>query len=236
MNIQPLVKYYKKGLLLLKQSKEILLISILFSFIVDNTFQLQGVYGVVVLALFLPYLSFSFSIPTFLQQKQKHQSVEFSEMIPVVLKNMKRLLTPIALTTLFGLLVIFILSFLWFTVFGNKPIIGPMNEQTPIEYLLRLVPIVFTIIGCLFAFTPIFFVIENQGLFQSMKKSVMFSIKNIDFVLTLLALSLIMSALFIFAPAQNLFVRVLLLITDAILSLWLVASTLYYYQTHAQKS
>ncbi|MDP2632926.1 MAG: hypothetical protein Q8P25_04380 [Candidatus Curtissbacteria bacterium] len=140
---------------------------------------------------------------------------------------------------LFGIL----LMVLFFGAFGVVAMSHPSGSQavvtsikTFIEQLKNWNPL-FIIFGAIFAplaFTPIYFSVEDKGLFASIKRSVGFSFTHLNFIVLLILIGAINYTLItlIRVPIENPLGIFILTSIAQYIGLIISASTLLFYQSH----
>lgn len=236
-----LINYFIKGFSLANHSLEIYLIGIGLS--------LVGVFGNLlsgsIIGKILQFVSFislfftfgyQMSVPLLLTFKQQAKPLEFNNVWNIVLINTKRMILPIILFSILFMVFFFALLILFVATSH------PTNSQDTaasiknfIEQLRNWNPlfIIFGSIFSFFEFTPIYFSIENKGLFASIKGSVSFSFKHLNFIVLLVLINAINYTIItlIRIPINPLGQLVFTVITQYI-ALIISASTLLFYQSH----
>ena len=162
----------------------------------------------------------------------------------IVLRNARRLIIPgILFMILFGILAVLFIVIAGFNVTkggGDPNQIAPYIQNMT-QSLMRLNPIMFIFAGifALLVFVPIYFSLENKGFFGSIKRSIVFSFKNLEFTAIIFLIYTIfytLSSLFPlsveFPPSTgnqlNLLIR--MAIGGYLIGFVTMASSLLYYQ------
>src|SRR5260221_10537242 len=176
------MEYFKSGFELLKKNLNLYLISLILSiFILFLTaisfglFHSQSIFAKLLdLIIGIPFLlllildllfsiSFSFSIPKFLDSKPKN----LKEIINISFQSLGRLILWIILY--FTIIIVFLIIY----------VLLSKNKTSNFADILNLISTIFT---PLFIFWSMFFSIEKNGFIQSISKSIKFSLKNLKFV------------------------------------------------------
>lgn len=240
MQQRSLVQYFLKGFSLTNQSLDIFFISVLlllpslFSNFMPHTI-LGKILSALSIVLICITIGFNLSLPVFLVQKQQKKSLDYREIIKVVLKNTKRIMLPgIAL---FILLIIFlILSLILTAIF-----IHPSREETTSFFQnigegwqpIFLIPVV--LISFL-EFTSFFFSLEHNGLLNSIKKSVLVAFNNLYYMSIVILISAISYFITGFIPIEPFWGQLARTLLGGYIGFALTASSLFYYQTVIKRS
>lgn len=235
MQQKSIFQYFLKGFSLTNQSFDIFIIALFFGSLIylpdlSENLQVDLLYGLLLLIL----MGFNLSLPVFLLQKQQRQKLNYGEMLQVITNSIKRLLIPAVI-----LFVVFILLFIISAVLVGL-FLQPSNSQVtnffqnigqpgaqPI-FMLLIVPLTFL------AFTPFFFSLENKNLLISIRQSIQVSFKNLYFVGILMVINIIYYFLIRFLPG-DFWGQAVTTVLAGYTTLFLTASTLFYYQTRVQK-
>jgi len=233
---------FSRGFFLTNHSLEIYLIGIGLSLFGILANMLHGsLLGKVLQLVSFITLFFSFgyqmSVPLLLTFKQQGKPLDFNNVWSIVKRNTKRMILP---TILFGILfmVLFVGILIGFVAMSHPS--GGQEEVTTIknftEQLRNWNPlfIIFGSVFSFFSFTPIYFSIENKGFFASMRRSVSFSFKHLNFILLLIVILAINYTVvtLIRIPIQNPLGLLALTVISQYTALIISASTLLFYQSH----
>lgn len=239
--------YFTKGFSLLIKNLDIYLISLVFSIILiinplfigkipSSTNFLNVILGLVVALL---SLSYSFSVPLFFNSLQQGNKLNSSYILHSTLRNAKRLMIPLVVLIL-GLIGLVMTSILIIILLGLNPDnikIFTQDLSLPQSSGYTTLMVLLGVIFSLLNFTSIFFSVENLGLFTSMKKSILFSFRNLKFTLMILIITLFSNLLtFLMDPLILNQKNVLFsLIQSSVLGFVFLGtqiSSLLYYQDH----
>lgn len=153
-----------------------------------------------ILYLFFLYVSFAYgmSIPLFLVQKQQNKSLEVHNLLNSVFKQAKRLVIPtIVFFILFPFLIFLpVLIVLINTAgWGIEPGQIAISTQNMINYMKVWNPIyvVFVTLYSFFVFVPIYFSLEEKGIFTSITRSAMFCCKHLNYFALVVVINLVTS-------------------------------------------
>lgn len=228
--------YFSKGFSLANKSFDLLLIAV--SFVLVGQFNLL-VHNQVInnflnfINFILMFFNFGFvlSIPLFLLWKQQNKPLNYTAIWATTLKNTKRSIIPI-IFIIFLFLVILVITALILLATGPPT---PEQIKALIDSLLHKWNPIFFILGIIlsfFAFTSIYFSIEESGLLTSIKKSITFSFKNLTFIGILIVIyTLIYSLSTFMSDSSNNWIYVIKFIINEYLGLIITASVLYFYQS-----
>ncbi len=193
-----ILNHFAKGFFLANRSLDIYIIGVglsLFSVLASLlTGSMLG--KILQLVSFIAvFFSFSYymSLPLLLTYKQQAKPLNFNSVWTVIFKNTKRTILPLIL--LFILLIVFFIVLLFSLLVLTIALSHPSNNQELVaatknflDQIGGLSPLVIILLGIftgiftLFAFTPIYFSVENKGFFSSMKSSVGFSLNHLNFI------------------------------------------------------
>ncbi len=230
--------YFKKGFFLVNKTGGLLLFGLSLSLLgslpdfLGDSF-LKGTLQVIGFLILFFEIGFAFSLPLFLLGKQEGKSVGFGDILSTSLRNTKRLLLP-SILLLIILIVIAVLSFFLVAQFVYG---GNFNFMERSTQGFSAWNFLFTFLIGLFSFgtfTSIYFSLEKNGLFSSIKKSINLGIKNLDFIMILFVISAsidLVLALFLnnYQSLWQLFVRHTIYQYEMLL---FVAASLIFYQSH----
>lgn len=184
----------QKGFALTNRSWGIFLVGLFFSlFFYPASFLEHSTITRILTAiglLLLPIsIGFYMSIPIFLVDKQQGKSLRLINILVLTLQSTKRLIIPgILLLLLFIALGILVYVFIVVVLYsGNFNI---FSEEVPDSFnKWNIWILLFTGIFAFFSFTPIYFSLEKNGLFNSITKSLEFSLKHLKFIAVLALIS-----------------------------------------------
>lgn len=245
--------YLINGFSLTNKALDILLIGVLLSLSAFIPYFLPRSLAKISIALMLinflvVFIDFGFrmSIPVFLVNKQKNKPLKYKYLRNTVLHNAKRMLLP-------GFLLILLMAVIVFVLFVIAIIVLAMNSGGDSKQMISAIQnlpnsikgwnLASSILAGLlsfFVFIPIYFSIENYGIVGSMKRSVVFGFKNLNYMSLVILVSVISSYLFGLLPISfDDTYGVLGLLTKTVLGdylgLIITASSLLYYQSKVSK-
>lgn len=242
MTKSSLLNYFINGFSLANRSLEIYLIGIGLSLFGVLAGLLEGnILGKILQLVSFITVFFTFgyqmSVPLLLTHKQESKQLVFKSIWEIVLRNSKRMILPVILFGILFMVLFFALIILWVVMShpsNSKDMVAAMKNF--IEQLRNWNPffIIFGAIFSLFAFTPIYFSIENKGFFASVKRSVSFSFKHLNFMMLLILIGAINYTVItlIRVPIENRLALFVLTAFTQYTGLIISASTLLYYQDH----
>lgn len=232
-----IIQYLFKGFSLANRSLDILLIGFLLNitpiisgFLLSNTALKEVQPALSFIFLFIG-ISFTLSTPIFLLQKQQQKSLNYKELVGIVVKNNKRIMLPgVLLFTLF--IILLLLSLVIIAV-----VLQPNENQVAIFFQnfgkgwepIFLIPI---ILLSFLEFTPFFFSLEYQGLWISIKNSITTAFKNLPYIGLVTLIMIITFFINSFILQGQLLIRNLV---AQYVYLVIAASSLFYYQSVIKK-
>lgn len=233
--------FFSKGFFLTNRSLEIYLIGIALSLIgvLVNLFKgspIGTVLQIVSLVSIFFTFGFQMSVPLLLTLKQQTKYLDFNKAWSVILRNTKRMILPVILFgTLF--MVLFFSLLIWFVAMSH-----PTDSQAIVSTIknfaeqMRNWNPIFIVLGipfALFAFTPIYFSVENKGFFASMKRSISFSFKHLNFIMLLVLFGAVNYTVItpIRIPIENPLGQLALSVVIHYVGLIMSSSTLLFYQS-----
>lgn len=175
-------------------------------------------------------MTFSFIAPLYFIKYQKDKSISLDQIFNIYKENIRHTFVPVV-----SLIALMFLSIL--VVVG--PFIGVMNmglkqiENTPFYIVLQILNPVLLLtlfIFYLFMFTPIFFNIEKLSIFESLKKSVLTSLKNLKFLWAVILIIFLSNFVILYVPSQILPGQILKTVLLSYINFIVTASALIYYQ------
>lgn len=189
MNNQ-ILDYFKKGFFLVNKSWDLFLFGLLL-FLLGGIYQLftdssiNRILQIISYLLIFIEFGFIFSLPAFLIDRQQGKPLSLNNILSVTLKNTKRLTLPLLLilVALFIFLILGTTLIAQFIYGGNPNFAQNSNIGILLSYLL------IGIYSFISAFAPIYFSIEKNGFFSSIKKSINLSIKNFNFIIIIFLIS-----------------------------------------------
>lgn len=234
--------YFSKGFSLTNKSLDIFLISLFFllfgqlSYLFQDSL-IRNTLEIISLIFIFFSSGFHMSIPLFLLTKQQNKSLEYQMVWSVLIRNTKRMIIP---TILFFVLIIGVFLFLLFlaVIFTR-----PADDQQFVNLLKsfvsylsgwNLIFVIFGAIASFFVFTPIYFSVENNGFFSSLKKSATLAFRNLNYILIIILIFTISYSITALIPvsSDNIIVNLVRISITQYIALLVTASTLYYYQDH----
>lgn len=238
-----LFNYFTKGYALAHKSLDIFFIgfilylsSTVLAYVQNNAF--ADLAGIILLFV---YISFGMSIPVLLEKKALGKLMFYRDVFNVVVHNIKRLILPIVLTFISFIVLVIIVMVIYFSIDGS-------NNKDFVTYIQNFFKLFnnwnpyLAVIGSLFVFlnfTPMYFSLENKGFFKSMRESVVFSFKHIQFVSVLIVFMFLTYTLWRIFPINvslnlfNLISRVFIEYIDFVI---FVSSILFYKSTLKKKA
>lgn len=199
-------------------------------------FPMKGILQVIVFLMVILQTGFYLSLPIFLVNRQQGKTVAFSNIMPIILKNAKRLILP-AMLLCFSAFLVGALSFFMLAqfVFGGN--FNFLQNNSLGFYVWNLVVALLIGLFSFLTFAPIYYLLERNSLLKSIKRSISFCINNFKFFLIVFVVSastFLISTL-VFNDFQNpyhLFIRNILGNYEYIL---LAAVSLIFYQSRTVK-
>ena len=237
--------YFLKGFSLANKSLDIFFISVLLSLasFIPDFLENSPIIKILSFATFLLFFiqtGFSMSIPLFLVDKQQNKRLNYHDMWSVVLRNTKRMILPVILFLVLVMALGFTLLFI--TAFNTIQSGGDFKQiVTSIQNLPNSLqdwnPIFLVVTGLfsLLIFTPIYFSIENKGIFSSIKRSLIFSFKNLNFILILITIDGIYSFISTLIPFSIENKIWLITVLGGYLNFIMTASAFLYYKSKKSK-
>ena len=236
--------YFIQGFSLLNRNIDLYFLALLFtliSFLIQHLYKLHLPIGfiITILSLVITVLSVSYSltIPYFLSYKQIGKKLDYGFLWRTILHNAKRLILPIIVLTLIAVIAFIVIGI-------GIIVVVPLHVKNPQDFVRFLtqqgwIPwyvlftTIFAVIFSFFTFTSIFFSVENLGIFNAWIKSIAFSFKNIEFVVLIMAISVMADFITSFTsliPFDRTFTTYLALIPTQYIHLGILASSLLFYQ------
>lgn len=230
-------EYFIQGFTFLNKHLQIYLISILFAVATLFVSMLSGsslnfIQPIALLIIIVFSLSYNLSVPIFYRDLQEKKNVPSDYIWEIIQKNLKRILIPLLILFFIAILLVIIIGLLLFSLHIR------INGYNAIFIRgLSLGSFIFSFVASLVTstliFTAIFFSIEKFGLLSSLKKSLIFSSKNFNFVVVVFFISflfnIIIASLGIFD--KNMYIHAFIRsIISSYLYFGFVASSLFYYQ------
>ncbi len=134
---------------------------------------------------------FSFSLPIFLVEKQQGKTLKLGNILSTTLRSTKRLILFTILTILFLILTLILSSLLIFTAQfiyeGNLNFLE--NSTLGFELITSITMVLFIGLYSFLTFASIYFSLEKQSVFSSVKKSISLSFKNLNFIVILFVIN-----------------------------------------------
>lgn len=238
--------YFLKGFRLTNKSVDILFLSFLLSFTsyLPTFFANSAISSFVQLVSFTTLfinLGFTMSLPVFLLDKQQNKKLEVTQLKAIILTNTVRMILPgIALLVISG-----ILGILFFLMFVLASVSNPSDQKEIIaatqnigNQLRQWNPffLLFVIFSSFFTFTAIYFSLEKKGLFSSLKKSFLFSIRHWRFITIVIVINCIFYTYSVLLPIsfESIFGLIIRTVITSYVNLLILASALIYYQHHKE--
>ena len=228
MQQKSFIHFFVQGFSLANKSLDILFIYFFLSIpLLMNNTALSFVF-------LLINIAFALSIPQFLSNKVHKKHLGLNEIFNIVVSSTRRILLPaILLFFLFGILVIIF--------FGALAVIVHPTEEQGMAFFqgfangwhpISLAPI---ILFSFFQFTAFFFSLENNGIFASMKKSIVVSLKNLNYIALIIFFETISYSITTVIPKEGMG-QLINITIGSYISLVITASTLFYYQNVIKKT
>lgn len=241
-NWKNIFSYFVTGFYLL--NKNIKLYLILITLIIINSIisiRPSSVIGIplllVSIAISFIQWGFKFSIPIIMVHAQSGKKLDYVYLREITLETTKKLIAPIIVLYLFfALFIIFGIVFIVASTHGDvsqmKTTIQQLSDfNTIIMFRIFMLPRNF--LYALLFFTPIFFTLEKDNFITAVKKSIIFSLNNLRFII-LIFFALIIDLLLSFIPFMPLIELkwglTLYQCFSGYIFLWLLTSCLLYYQ------
>lgn len=189
--------YFTKGLSLVNKSWGILLFGLILTSFVSSLPYLSGdsfikgtLQAIGFLLIFIEF-GFSYSLPVFLLARQEGKSVNFGDILSTSLQNTKRLILPLILIFILFIILFIVVNFILVVQFIYGGNFNFMQNATqgfnPWNLFFAFLIGLFSF----FTFSPIYFSLEKDGLFRSIKRSINLSIKNLDFIIIIFVISVV---------------------------------------------
>lgn len=181
------------------------------------------------------YFGFAMSLPVFLTDKQKSKALPPKTLITTTIKNIKRVILPLIvifiLSGLFVLLAIFALVLVIISTGGTMTTAQAFLDN---PQGLRFISIPLISLLSVFTFSSIYFSLENNGVFSSLKQSLVFSIHHFRFVFIVMVIEFITEGVWaiIQIPSGLSIIAIVQTIVREYVTLFIIASSLLYYQAH----
>lgn len=234
---QSILKFYSDGFTLTNKSLDIYLISLfIFLPILLNYFFPNSPYYVVLTLLSIPVailnIGFSLSVPIFLLQKQQNQSLNFKSILSTTTQSIRRMILPAFLIFILFvalLMLSFILLFIFLHPTGRQ-VQQFFQSFSNLSKGWHPIFLIQPIIVSFLVFTPFLFSLEQQGLFASLKNSLVISIKNLPYLVGVIILGIISYSVTSFLPVTEFWGLFLRFAVSLYIGLIITASTLFYYQ------
>lgn len=192
MNNKPF-DYFKKGISLVNKSWGIFLFGLIltalssFPDLLGDSFIKRTLQAIGFLLIFIEF-GFSFSLPVFLLARQEGKSVSFGDVLSTSLQNTKRLILPLILIFIV-LIILAVLGFILVVQFIYGGNFNFMQNTTQGFNLWNLLSVFLIGLFSFITFSSIYFSLEKNGLFRSIKRSIGLSIKNLDFIAIIFVIS-----------------------------------------------
>lgn len=189
----PNIQYFKKGFTLTNKSLAVFLFGLLLSLLNSLTELSLKPFSIEIpwVAGFLISLiefGFALSVPLYLVKKQEGKSLSLGDFLSTTLISTKRSALPIMF-----LMVIFITISVLIFILAAQFIYGGnfdfIHDNPQVFGVFNLLLAFFIGLTSFATFTSIYFSVERNGFFASVKKSVSLSIKNLDFIIILFIIS-----------------------------------------------
>lgn len=196
----------------------------------SNDIFIKGILQIIWFLLLFISLGFSFSLPVFLVEKQQGRSLSIANILSITLGNTKRLIIPLMLMGIcfivIGILGIFLIPGGNVNLMQNTP-----NQGFGLWNIMLMLSIG---LFSFFSFANIYFSLEKKSFYSSIKKSISFSFKNLNFVIFLFVISAstyLLQMLFLnnYQDHFQLFIRNFIYQSESLL---IAAASLIFYQTH----
>jgi len=164
-------------------------------------------------------------------------SFSYQKMVKTTFVNAKRVILPILSLTFLFFVGFLLVSLVLRVVYPTK-----FEATTAFQTFLsslrgwNFVSLVFEVVGSFLVFAPIFFSIENLGFFQSLKKSIVFSLRNVRFLLPIMVYMVAQYTISMFFKTNNGWEKYLGIGIVVYINLILSGSALLYYQENRQSS
>ena len=239
--IKNLSNYFLKGFALANQNLDIYFIGVGLTFIgfIANLFASSPIGFLSRITWFILLflnLGFSLSIPLLLSLKQQSGHLNFQTARTIIFQNTKRIFLPgIYLMILFAILYVVFLGWLLSSFTQPHETISSVSSISQ-QFLKNWSPyfMLWCVFFAFFTFSPIYFSLENNGVLDSIKKSVLLSFKHLPYILMLSIVFFINYSIIslISNLIQNPFGQILVLFISQFATLLVSATTLIYYQNN----
>lgn len=239
MNLKSTTKYFKEGISLTKKSLRLFVFDIflILPTYFFNFFQSDpNLKFVLIAVIFLGILAigFNISLPYLLSQNLVNEKFSIVNIFKIIFKNIKRIfLQALALIFLFAVLVnlVVLLAVLGLRIPFDQVIIFIQNLFRVQSWgIFTLLLISFTS-----TFVSIYFSIENESLFNSLKKSAQTAIKHYAFVSLTSIISIILPLVASFIPSNVAPLLILQIFVARYINFLTLSTILVYYQKEVKK-
>lgn len=241
------MNYFFEGFRLLNKNIEIYIISLLLTLIgtflalINNTpSSMDLLIALITLIINLIIISYSLSIPLLLTHKQEGKSLNAGYLTKVILHSLKRFFEPvtIAISIILGFVVLagIILAFIALKpdIKSLSTSLNNLNKEWNPSY--AMFTSILAVLQSIFVFSSIFFSINEQRLYTSLKMSVAYSLKHIRFVGIVAVLYVVSNSIFIYIsllPLDTNLFYVLGYASSIYIGTISTASALLYYQKNS---
>jgi hypothetical protein len=230
MNHKPLTRYFSDGFFLANRSLDILCVAIVLWLpsIVSTPLPATTLSGIVALitALFtLISVVFGLSIPVFLVDKQQGEVLSSKGVFGVVARNTKRMILPVIIYFLVFGVVLFSLL-----IVSAGRVLAFFQNMSELSKGWQLTFAIFISLASLFAFTPFFFSLENNGFFTSMKKGLRVALHNTPYIALVILFGVTSYSITSILPKEVFWGRLLTIAVGQYGNLVLITTSLFYYQ------
>ena len=231
MKLTKYAAYFIEGFNLSRRSLDLLLIYLLLSLttfinLLVRDQSLSNFLSILSVATLVISTGFTLSLPLFFTMKQD-RNLSLDKVLGTTLNNIKRFIVPGTLLTVGVIVVCFIIAAVLFGIFNpSKDELRSVLESLT----LRLVFAIFSVFLLIFEFTAIYFSIERKSLIGALKASAYTSFNNLGYLGTLAVINLVHFTLISFIPPDYAGALVIGSIFSYVVSFFLNATTLIYYQ------
>lgn len=227
-----LMQITREGITLANRNLDLFLFMMVFSLQAFLDFFLSNpafsrISSILSLPLVLLEVGYGLSLPLFLYMRLQKRAVSFKEIVITTLKNTKKVILPmlIMMFMIFVLLIFGLFLVIEVLRFSTTSIPTFFQNINNWRFVFAIISPMFVI----FEFSSIYFSLENQGFFKSIKSSVLTASKNLGYISTLALIDLVIYSLGAFVPIEfKLGILVVSLVNFYTAFLMISVSLIYY--------
>jgi len=234
--MQNIFTAYRQGFVITNKSYKLILFHLLFllltllKFIPD--FPTAAFISISMLSIFFN-IFFTLTLPSLFQQIENNQKIRFSQIMRMILINIKRGLLSLLLSAIVLPLILLLGVFCLMTIILSIPFLQELALQ-------KLPPFQTVVISCYFlltflSFVPSFFSLEKKDMFSSAYESFKLSITNIFFPLSITFCLIAVYAIVILFSEHKFMTQIILLVFAGYLAFIIHASSYVIYKNKRKR-